>query len=103
MLAPVDDEQLDVSMLFAQTFVDSARLADNIRAVLPPHSSTLLSDILDFYPVEQGAAEILGYLSLTDEDLAVELDETDEMVVDYAAADGGRRRARLPRVTVSRR
>jgi flagellar motility protein MotE (MotC chaperone) len=103
MLAPADDEQLDVSTLFAQTFVDSARLADNIRAVLPPRGSTLLSDILDFYPVEQGAAEILGYLSLTDEDLAVELDEVDEMVVDYAAPDGGRRRARLPRVTVSRR
>ncbi|HWH28072.1 MAG TPA: DUF3375 domain-containing protein [Mycobacteriales bacterium] len=103
MLAPAEDEQLDVSTLFTQTFVDAARLADNIRAVLPERSSTLLSDILDFYPVEHGAAEILGYLSLTDEDLEVTLDETDETVVDYLGPDGSRRRARLPRATVTRR
>jgi flagellar motility protein MotE (MotC chaperone) len=103
MLAPVEEEQLDVSTLFHQTFVDQARLADNIRAVLPERSSTLLTDILEFYPVEHGAAEILGYLSLTEEDLDVSVDETDEIVVDYVAAEGRRRRARLPKVTVSRR
>lgn len=103
MLGPAQDEQLDVSSLFSQTFVDQARLADNIRAVLPERSATLLTDILDFYPVEQGAAEILGYLSLTEPDLDVALDESEEMVVDYLAPDGDRRRARLPRATVTRR
>jgi flagellar motility protein MotE (MotC chaperone) len=103
MLGPAEEEQLDVSTLFAQTFVDQARLADNIRAVLPARSSGLLADILDFYPVEQGAAEILGYLALTEEDLTVTLDDTDEMVIDFLGPDGRRCRARLPRATVSRR
>jgi flagellar motility protein MotE (MotC chaperone) len=103
MLGPAEEEQLDVSTLFAQTFVDQARLADNIRAVLPVRSSSLLADILDFYPVEQGAAEILGYLALTEEDLTVTLDDTDEMVIDFLGPDGRRCRARLPRATVSRR
>ena len=103
MLGPVEAEQLDVSTLFTQTFVDQARLADNIRTILPVRSSTLLTDILDFYPVEQGVAEILGYLSLTEEDLSVTLDEDDEIVVDYLDPDGRSRRARLPRVTVTRR
>lgn len=103
MLGPVEEEPVDVSTLFTQTFVDQARLADNIRTILPERSSTLLTDILDFYPVEQGVAEILGYLSLTEEDLAVTLDESDEIVVDYLDPDGTGRRARLPRVTVSRR
>jgi flagellar motility protein MotE (MotC chaperone) len=103
MLGPTEAEQLDVSTLFTQTFVDQARLADNIRTILPERSSTLLTDILDFYPVEQGVAEILGYLSLTEEDLTVTLDEDDEIVVDYLDPDGVGRRARLPRVTVSRR
>ena len=38
-------------------------LADNIRAVLPEHSAALLSDIVAMYPLEQGAAEIVGYLA----------------------------------------
>ena len=103
MLGPAEDEQIDVSSLFVQTFVDQARLADNIRTLLPERSSTLLSDILDFYPVEQGVAEILGYLALTDEDVTVTLDETEEVVVDYRDPDGRSRRARMPKATVNRR
>jgi flagellar motility protein MotE (MotC chaperone) len=103
MLGPVEEDPVDIGALFTQTFVDQARLADNIRTILPARSSTLLTDILDFYPVEQGVAEILGYLSLTEEDLIVTLDETDEIVLDYVDPTGVGRRARLPRVTVSRR
>jgi flagellar motility protein MotE (MotC chaperone) len=103
MLGPAEDEQIDVSSLFVQTFVDQARLADNIRTLLPERSSTLLSDILDFYPVEQGVAEILGYLALTDDDVTVTLDETEEVVVDYRDPDGRTRRARMPKATVRRR
>jgi flagellar motility protein MotE (MotC chaperone) len=103
MLGPAEEEELDVSTLFSQTFVDQARPADNIRSILPSRSSTLLTDILDFYPVEHGAAEILGYLSLTERDLTVTVDEAEEIVVDYADAEGRGRRARLPKVTVSRR
>ena len=102
MLGPAEDEQIDVSSLFVQTFVDQARLADNIRTLLPERSSTLLSDILDFYPVEQGVAEILGYLALAEEDVTVTLDETEEVVVDYRDPDGRTRRARMPKATVSR-
>lgn len=103
MLGPTEEEQLDIGALFTQTFVDQARLAEQIRAVLPHRSSTLLTDILELYPVEQGVAEILGYLSLTEEDLTVTLDDGDEIVVDYLDPDGIARRARLPRVTVRRR
>lgn len=103
MLGPVEDEQLDVSTLYTQTFVDQARLADNIRTLLPPRSATLLTDILDFYPVQHGAAEILGYLSLSEDDLTVTVDDADEILVDYEDPDGRGRRARLPKVTVTRR
>ena len=103
MLGPVEDEQLDVSTLYTQTFVDQARLADNIRTILPSRSATLLTDILDFYPVQHGAAEILGYLSLSEDDLTVTVDDAEEILIDYADAEGRGRRARLPKVTVSRR
>ncbi|GAB3768710.1 DUF3375 domain-containing protein [Microlunatus parietis] len=102
MLAPADAEDLDLSALFGQSFVDQSRLAQNIRAVLPERSSTLLSEIVELYPVTQGAAEIIGYLSLAEVDLAVALDETEETIIDYADPDGRSRRARLPKVTVTR-
>ena len=103
MLDPAAVEDLDVSALFSQSFVDQARLAANIRAVLPERSSTLLSEVVGLYPVEQGVAEIIGYLSLTEEDLTVTLDDTDETLIDYLDPAGRGRRARLPKATVSRR
>lgn len=104
LIPPTDDESLDADLLFTQSFIDQARLADNIRAVLPERSSALLADIVAMYPIEQGAAEIIGYLALGDGDLVIEMDETDETLLDYAAPDdtGKIKRARLPKVTVSR-
>ncbi|UYM05474.1 DUF3375 domain-containing protein [Solicola gregarius] len=103
LLTPSAEEDLDMTALFGQHFVDRARLADNLRAVLPAASATSLNEIIDLYPIEYGAAEILGYLSLAEDDLDVEMDETDESIIDYVDIDGHARRARLPGVRVSRR
>lgn len=102
LLDPDEDAELDMSALFGQPFVDQARLADNIRSAVPDRGSALLSDIVRVYPVEQGAAEIVGYLALTEDDLEVTVDEQDETCIDYADGDVVRR-VRMPKVTVSRR
>ncbi len=104
-LIPPTTDEVDPDLLFAQTFIDQARLIDNIRAVLPEHSAALLSDIVAMYPLEQGAAEIIGYLALDDGDVAVEMDDSDETVLDYEDPEDstGTKRARLPKVTVKRR
>jgi hypothetical protein len=103
LLDPADEQEIDVSALFAQAFVDQARLAQNIRALLPPRSSATLDEIVDFHPVEQGAAEIIGYLTLNEEDIGVTLDESGESLLEYRDPDGNIHRARMPKVTVSRR
>lgn len=103
LLEPAVAEELDVSALYAQNFVDHARLAGNIRAVLPPASATALTSIIDMFPIEQGVAEIIGYLALTDEDLTVDLDESEQMVIDYRDINDQPRRLHTPKVTVSRR
>lgn len=97
--------EADPNVLFAQTFVDQVRLADNIRTLVPRRASALLSDIVTMYPIEQGAAEIVGYLALDDEDVVVELDDTDETLLEYGdpSEPDATRRARLPKVTVTRR
>lgn len=96
------DESADVAALLSQTFVDSSRLADNVRAVVPERGSALLDDIIGLYPIEQGAAEVVGYLALTDEDIEVGMDDSDETLIDYTDGDVVRR-VRLPKVTVTRR
>ncbi|MBA3742307.1 DUF3375 domain-containing protein [Sporichthya sp.] len=103
MLGPSDAEDLDVTVLLAQTFVDQARLAANIRTLLPERSSALLGEILDLYPIEQGVAELIGYLSLAEDDLVVTLDDAEEDLIEFRDAEGSLRRARLPKATVTRR
>lgn len=102
---PTGTEDVDSEVLFAQNFIDQTRLLGVLREVLPENSSALLSDITAIHPIEQGAAEIVGYLALDDEDLTVEMDDADETVLEYADPDepGVTKRARLPRVTVRRR
>ena len=104
-LIPPTSAEIDADVLFAQTFIDQARLLENIRTLLPEHSTALLSDIVSMYPIEHGAAEIVSYLALSDEELLVEMDAADETVLDYADPDDADRvkRARLPKVTVRRR
>lgn len=101
---PTETEEVDTDLLFNQTFIDQARLADIIRTALPENSSALLSDVVAMHPIEQGAAEIVGYLALDDEDVVVELDETDETVLEYPDPDNAEitKRARMPKVTVRR-
>jgi Protein of unknown function (DUF3375) len=97
-------EEVDTGLLFTQTYIDQVRLAETIRAVLPENSSALLSDVIAVHPIEQGAAEIVGYLALNDEDVSIDMDDTDETVLDYPdpADPGVTKRARLPKVTVRR-
>ena len=80
-------------------------MAATIRAVLPENSSALLSDVIAVHPIEQGAAEIVGYLALNDEDVSIDMDDTEENVLEYPdpADPDITKRARLPKVTVRRR
>ncbi|MEO6204244.1 MAG: DUF3375 domain-containing protein [Mycobacteriales bacterium] len=96
---------VDTDLLFTQTYIDQVRLVENIRTVLPAHSSTLLSDVVEFFPLEQGAAEIVGYLALNDEELSIEMDEDGETLLEYSdpTEPAVTKRARLPRVMVRRR
>jgi hypothetical protein len=96
---------VDTDLLFTQTYIDQVRLVENIRTVLPARSSTLLSDVVAFFPLEQGAAEIVGYLALNDEELSIEMDEDGETLLQYSDPTDPEltKRARLPRVMVRRR
>jgi len=102
LLNPEADAEVDITALFSQTYVDQARLAAQVRSVVPPSSGALLTDIVELFPLRHGAAEIVGYLALHDDDIEVVADEDEQTHLDVT--EGGRvRRVRLPRVTVRRR
>lgn len=104
LIAPEEPDPAEINALLEQRFVDTARLVDNILAVVPPRSTAVLSDVVLMYPVEQGVAEIVGYLSLGDqEQVAVDVDDTEQMVLEYTDPDGVPRRVTMPKVTVTRR
>ncbi len=105
-LIPPASEEVDTGLLFTQTFIDQARLIETIRDVLPENSSALLADVIAVHPIEQGAAEVVGYLALNDENVTVDMDDADETLLEYAdppADPDFTKRARLPKVTVRRR
>lgn len=99
--APSEFDAAELGSLFAQRFVDTERLVENVRAVVPPRTSVALDEIIALYPVEEGIAEILGYLSLNGDSITVEMTD-EQMVIDYADVGGVPRRVRMKKAMVSR-
>lgn len=102
LIAPAQIEEVDLDSLLLQRFVDTERLVRNIRNLVRPREQVLLSDVLVICPLEEGIAELLGYLSLSEADIKVDFDHNKSMVVDFT--DGSRvRQVRMPYTTVTRR
>ena len=104
-LIPPNTAEVDADVLFAQSFIDQTRLIANIQAAMPHGTAALLSDIVALHPIEQGAAEIVGYLALEGDELSVDMDATESSTLDFVdpANPEVTKIARLPKVTVRRR
>ncbi|MBP2320576.1 flagellar motility protein MotE (MotC chaperone) [Kibdelosporangium banguiense] len=93
------DEDLDASALFEQAHVDRERLRGFVRGELRHRTQVGLSQVLERQPLEQGMAELVGYLSLDDPAFQVVFDETAREQVRWVDATGTERIASIPRVT----
>jgi hypothetical protein len=93
---------VDVSLLFEQTHVDPARLAGIVRAALRGRPQTGLAPLLAEHPVQDGLAELVTYLALTDPAFRVVFDEQEREAVSWADAEGSAKTADIPRVTFLR-
>lgn len=104
LVGPLVDDIVEFDALLAQRHVDIDRLVGNVRAVVPRHSTVQLSDLLDLYPVLDGAAEVIAYLGLdAQDDIEVRIDAAETMSVVYEGVDGTKRRMKIPRVTILRK
>ncbi|MGO8882559.1 MAG: DUF3375 domain-containing protein [Streptosporangiaceae bacterium] len=92
----------DTTLLFEQIHVDPARLSVTVRRLLQQRSQVGLGELLRQQPLTQGLAELVTYLSLTDEVFRVVFDESVTEQVRWADHEGNERCATLPRVTFAR-
>lgn len=98
-----DTLDVDASALFAQVHVDQQRLAGLARRAVRRHGQITLVDLLDQHPPTQGLAEIVAYLAVTEEDLAVVVDDEVTVRIPYDDGAGDPRALRMPQVTFARR
>ena len=92
----------DVATLLEQVHVDPARLALSVRRSLQGRSQVGLTRLLSDHPIEQGLAELVTYLALTDDTFEVVFDETQRDRISWLDEGGRAQAATLPRVTFAR-
>jgi hypothetical protein len=107
--APIDSASVepgqdgfDSSTLFEQVYVDPARLSLGVRRSLQHRTQVGLAELLREQPLEQGLAELVTYLSLTDDTFRVVFDDTVREHVNWLDSDDHMRTATLPGVTFAR-
>jgi len=86
-----------------QHYVDKPRLAAQIRRALQTASQVSLAELVETYPIEQGLAELITYLSLAAEDRLALIDDSAKQTVSWTDAEGVQRQATLPQVIFTRR
>ncbi|WP_126641434.1 DUF3375 domain-containing protein [Embleya hyalina] len=103
---PVDDTVVladadgnDVSLLFEQVHVDPSRLVHAVCSALHGRTQVGLVKVLGEFPLEQGLAELVTYLSLTDSAFDVVFDENTREEIAWDGDDGRGRCASVPQVT----
>jgi hypothetical protein len=100
--AGTDPDDVDVSLLFEQVYVDPARLSDNVRRALRGRSQLPLTDLIADEPLEQGLVELVMYLSLKDPEFEAVFDDRHRDQVRWQDLDGRSRVATIPTVTFVR-
>ncbi|GAA0247263.1 hypothetical protein GCM10010492_53630 [Saccharothrix mutabilis subsp. mutabilis] len=96
------DDELDPTALFDQVFIDEEALCRKVRAELSRSRQVGLVEVVGRYPLEQGLAELIAYLSLEDPAFHVVFDESTHEHVEWLDGAEIARRARIPRVTYTR-
>jgi flagellar motility protein MotE (MotC chaperone) len=95
-------EETDPAALFEQFHVDPAPLAAGVRAALRGQRSVGLRELVAQRPIELGLAELVTYLSLSDDAFQVVYDQDRPEEIGWSDGEGIRWVATLPRVSYAR-
>ncbi len=94
-------DEVDASMLYSQQYLDIARLLGHLDASLAGRSQVSLAEVVGSQPLEQGLAELVGYLAVEVSGVEKVVDETVRETITWGD-ERGERDAELPRVVFAR-
>ncbi|MEZ5901216.1 MAG: DUF3375 domain-containing protein [Hyphomicrobiaceae bacterium] len=97
-----DGADIDADSLFDRVYVDKARLRGVIRRALQRSDEVALHEIVAAYPLEQGLAELVAYLSIATEEDGALIDDAVKETICWTDAEGLTREATMPRVIFAR-
>lgn len=88
----------DSTALFEQIHIDPEPLIGHVRTLLRRRDQVTLADVIAETPLDQGLAELITYLSLTDDSFTKVFDESATETVSWTDDAGAQRGAHVPRV-----
>ncbi len=97
-----DGSDIPSDILYSGVFVDRLKLKRQIRAVLQERDQASLGDILEGYPLEEGLAELVAYLSIAGEDEKAVFDDNETQQAFWTDDWGVTRRAQFCKVIFNR-
>jgi uncharacterized protein DUF3375 len=97
------DESLAADALFDQVYVDKTLLLARIWQALQTRDQISLADLVSAWPLEQGLAELVAYMSLAADDDAALIDDSRKQTLWWTDENGARRQATLPLVIFGRK
>jgi hypothetical protein len=97
-----DGAEITADGLFDRVYVDKARLRDSIRRALQRRDQISLHEIVSAFPLEQGLAELVAYLSIATEEPGAVIDEDSKDTISWTDHEGLKRDATMPRVIFGR-
>jgi translation elongation factor EF-1beta len=96
------EEDIDPSGLFLLNEVDREALKKKILRHLETFSQFTLADLIQEYPLAQGLAELITYLSIATEEGSTIIDDTVQEQIHWTNDQEMRKRVKVPRVIFSR-
>lgn len=97
------DQDVPADALFEQVYVDRARLQTQIRRALQTSEQVTLAALVETYPIENGLAELVAYMSLAAESDTATIDDRARETIFWFDESGTGRCATMPMIIFSRR
>jgi Protein of unknown function (DUF3375) len=97
------DESLAADALFDQVYVDKTELMSRIRYALQTQPQISLRNLVKQWPLEQGLAELVAYISIAADHEAAIIDDSAKETIFWTSGDGEMRQATVPLVVFGRK
>lgn len=88
--------------LFNQIIINKTQLIVNIKKSLATHLQVSLKHVINDFPLQQGLAELIVYLSIAAADRTTLFDESEMELIHWVNTDGLEKQVNLPRIIFTR-